>query len=68
MEEDFSIEAPGVEEINEAWRKVVGQETTPDEYNWLEAYLDSLDNLCDTKIDHGFTVEEFNELLRRLML
>ncbi len=65
---DFSVEPLTIEETNEEWQRVFGKETAPDEYNWIEVYLDSLDDLYGTgDIDYSYTVEEFNELLRQTM-
>lgn len=65
---DFSVEPLTVEETNEEWMKVFGQETAPEEYNWVGVYLESLDDLYGTgDIDYRYSVEEFNELLRNTM-
>ncbi len=65
---DFSVEPLTMEETNEEWRKAYVQATAPEEYNWSGAYLDSLDDLYGIgDIDYRYTVEEFNELLRKTM-
>ena len=65
---DFSVEPLTMEETNEEWRKAFGQETTPEEYNWSGVYLESVDDLYGTSdIDYRYTVEEFNEELRKTM-
>jgi len=65
---DFSVEPLTMEETNEEWRKAFGQETAPEEYNWSGVYLESMDDLYGTgNIDYRYTVEEFNEELRKTM-
>ena len=65
---DFSVEPLTMEETNEEWRKAFGQETAPEEYNWSGVYLESVDDLYGTgNIDYRYTVEEFNEELRKTM-
>ena len=65
---DFSVEPLTMEETNEEWRKAFGQETAPEEYNWSGVYLESMDDLYGTSnIDYRYTVEEFNEELRKTM-
>jgi len=57
-----------MEETNEEWREAYVQATAPEEYNWAGVYMESLDDLYGTgDIDYRYTVEEFNEELRKTM-